>query len=107
MTNINSLISGADIEGLHENGSHSKIHKHRNLYEILKGKECDIPEDGEGYQMLYSNKLNALISYHHFKTKYKTVLFGDNSDFFGPNTFCVVVDVQKINGNAWIDWSEK
>lgn len=108
MTNLRAtIIQDVDIEGLYEYGASSSINSQRELYEILKGKECDIPEDGEGFQMLYSNKLNALISYHHFKTKYKTVLFGDGSDFLGPNTYCVVVDTQEINGNAWIDWSKK
>ena len=107
MTSIASFLSDADIEGLYEHGASSSINSQRDLYYILKGKECDIPKDDTGFQMLYSNKLNALISYHHFKTKYKTVLFCDSSDFLGPNTYCIVVDAQEINGNDWMDWSEK
>jgi len=97
------LLTPEDIEGLYRNGSISSIHKLREFYERLKGKESDIPKDGEGFQMLYSNRLNALISYNYFKTKYKTVLFSDSSDFLGPDTYCIVVNTQAINGNAWMD----
>lgn len=97
------LLTPEDIAGLYKNGSSSSIHRNRESYERLKGKESDIPKDGEGYQMLYSNKLEALISYNYFKTKYKTVLFDDSSDFFGPDTYCIVVNTQHIDGNAWMD----
>ena len=101
------FLTPKDIEGLHKNGCSSDIHSNREIYEKLKGKESDIPKDGEGYQMLYSNKLEALISYNYFKTKYKTVLFGDGSDFLGPETYCIVVNTQHIDGNNWIERERK
>ena len=98
-----ALLPAKDIEGLYHTGMSNDYYKHSDRYEILKGKESDISQDGDGYMMLYSTKLEALISYNHFELKYKTVLLSDTTNFLGPNTFCIIVDAKDIDGNDWMD----
>ena len=75
------LLTARDIEGLHHTSSRSFYYSQQDRYEIWKGKESDIARDGRGTAMWYETQLEALISYNHYRKKYKTVLLGDLTGF--------------------------